>query len=335
LDKQSWANPGVEQVTPTVFRIPLPLPDNPLRAVNVYAVRGAEGVGLIDGGWFTPDARAELFGALGDIGASPSDVDSILTTHYHPDHYTLAVALRRELGCAVALGIGERDSVDAIVSGDHGQADFAALLLRSGAPPDLVERHLRSGTQGAIYDWPTEWLADGDRRTAGGRELEVVATPGHTRGHLCFADDDAGLLFAGDHVLPHITPSISFETVADHLPLAEYLNSLRIVRERPDALLLPAHGPVAPSVHARAGELLEHHADRLRRCAGAVADGARTAFEVAQRIPWTSRGRRFTELSPFDQLMAVHETRAHLAVLEAEDAITVGSGGLVDEYAVA
>ena len=88
----------------------------------------------------------------------------------------------------------------------------------------------------------------------GDRTLRVVATPGHTQGHVVFRDEAAGLLFAGDHVLPHITPSIGFEAVPVELALGHYLRSLRLVREMPDMRLLPAHGPVRPSVHDRVDE---------------------------------------------------------------------------------
>ena len=102
---------------------------------------------------------------------------------------------------------------------------------------------------------------------ANGRALEVVETPGHTRGHVVFYDTPSSLLFSGDHVLPTITPSIGFEPAMTDDPLGAFLDSLAIVRARPDAMLLPAHGPVVPSAHDRVDELVEHHRVRLDRCA--------------------------------------------------------------------
>jgi glyoxylase-like metal-dependent hydrolase (beta-lactamase superfamily II) len=58
------------------------------------------------------------------------------------------------------------------------------------------------------------------------------------------------MLFS-DHVLPHITPSIGVETVPTEAPLASFLESLALVRTLPDLMLLPAHGPVTRSSHAR------------------------------------------------------------------------------------
>lgn len=330
-DRTRWATAGIEQVTSSIHRIPLSLPDAGLKAVNVYAIQGDDGVGLVDGGWARPGALDELQAHLAELGIALADVSTVLTTHFHPDHYTLAIELRRHTGCPVALGADDRDTIELIMSGNHGMDAFSSTLRRGGVPGDLVQRNLHSSADPDTYELPSTWLSDGDRPKAGGRELLAIATPGHTRGHFCFADDDAGLLFAGDHVLPHITPSIGFESIGQHLPLADYLTSLARVRARPDALLLPAHGPAGPSVHARVDELLAHHDLRLSRCGDALAAGARTAYQVAQQIPWTSRDLAFAQLSPFDQLMAVHETSAHLDVLELRGTARLRSGE-VDEY---
>ena len=115
----------------------------------------------------------------------------------------------------------------------------------------------------ADWEYPDRWLGDGADLPLRSRTLRVVATPGHTVGHVVFHDSSAGALFAGDHVLPHITPSIAVETVRPESPLRDYLHSLRIVLAMPDATLLPAHGPVTDSTHARVEELLRHHDERL------------------------------------------------------------------------
>jgi glyoxylase-like metal-dependent hydrolase (beta-lactamase superfamily II) len=333
-DPHDWERPGVEEVSDGVYRIPLPLPGNALRAVNIYAIPDPGGVCLIDAGWSLAEAFDQLERGLAQLGAGLPDVTSVLTTHVHPDHYTLGVELRRRTGCRLRLGEDERPALESIIEGDHGRAAFYDGLVRSGFPVERLAGLEPPGDAG-LWDYPSGWLRDSDRPKAGSRELRAVATPGHTRGHLCFADEEAGLLFAGDHVLPHITPSIGFEFSTGHEPLADYLDSLRRVRERPDALLLPAHGPVAPSVHTRADELLAHHDVRLRQCADAVAAGARTVYQVALRVPWTRRGRALADMGLLDQVMAVHETRAHLAVLRLRGLVSVTQAGPADEYQTA
>jgi glyoxylase-like metal-dependent hydrolase (beta-lactamase superfamily II) len=130
-----------------------------------------------------------------------------------------------------------------------------------------------------------------------------------------FADEASDILFAGDHVLPRITPSIGLEPVPAVSPLADYLTSLELVRARPDAALLPAHGPTGMRVHQRVDELLAHHVKRLDATLAALSEGRTTAYEVAEVLPWTRRERRLAELDPFNSMLATLETAAHLDVL--------------------
>ena len=317
-----WAEPGVYPVAPGVHRVPLPLPTDGLRAVNVYVIAGDGGLVLIDSGWALEVARRDLTSALAALGAGLGDIRSFLVTHVHRDHYTLAVQLRREFGGTVSLGLGERQAI-AVLSGGTAEpfAPQLAELRASGA--DALIGNLADTARalpGGAADWeePDKWLTPYEEIGVAGRALTVIPTPGHTRGHVVFRDAAAGLLFAGDHVLPHITPSIGFEAVPSRQPLQDFLGSLRLVRSLPDMRLLPAHGPVAPSAHTRIDELLAHHDDRLARCLAAVRDGAATAYQAAGFLRWTRRQRRLGELDPFSQMLAVIETRAHLELLAAQ-----------------
>jgi glyoxylase-like metal-dependent hydrolase (beta-lactamase superfamily II) len=145
-----------------------------------------------------------------------------------------------------------------------------------------------------------------------------VPTPGHTAGHFVFVDEARQVLFAGDHVLPTITPSVGFELVFEDNPLADFLGSLRRVRDLPDLRLLPAHGPVAPSSHARVDELLVHHDERLEQCRRHVAATGSTAYDVARCLSWTRHERAYEELDWFNAAMAVMETMVHLDLLVSE-----------------
>ena len=165
------------------------------------------------------------------------------------------------------------------------------------------------------WDDPDRWLSDGALIELPSRSLRAIHTPGHTRGHVVFHDEAAAVLFAGDHVLPHITPSIGFQPAITRQALSQYLGSLRLMLTLPDARLLPAHGPVRDSTHARVNELLEHHESRLAQTLEIASAGPVTAFAAAAALPWTRRKRRFAELDPMNQLLAVGETAAHLEVL--------------------
>jgi glyoxylase-like metal-dependent hydrolase (beta-lactamase superfamily II) len=301
------------------------LPHDGLRAVNIYALVDAAGVTLIDSGWAIAEAREALRVALDVLGFGLADIRRFLVTHVHRDHYAMAVAVRREFGNPVSLGAGEKPTID--VLGDPARQPLsrhARQLARSGAG-EILEwlRQRAAETAHDPADWagPDDWLADGAELDLPGRTLRVVATPGHTSGHVVFVDAGAGLMFAGDHVLPHITPSIGFEAVPGPLPLGDYMQSLRLVRRLPDRRLLPAHGPVGPSVHQRVDQLLDHHARRLDQAAAVIGPDGVTAFAAAQRLTWTRRERSFADLDVFNQMLAVTETAAHLDLLAAQSRI--------------
>jgi glyoxylase-like metal-dependent hydrolase (beta-lactamase superfamily II) len=268
----------------------------------------------------------------------------------HRDHYTQAVEIRRLFGTTIALGRGEQPSIDGLLSGEfrpmqaqlavlrragaRSVADMLAAMTGRRAAADSLPAApaaaalmppghpaLRPGPTFAAalgYEAPDSWIDPHQEFDLGTRSLTAVPTPGHTRGHLVFADTAAGILFAGDHVLPHITPSIGFQEAPSTQPLREYLESLTVVRAMPDMQLLPAHGPVAASTHARIDELLEHHAQRLTLMADVLESGECTAYEVALAIGWTRRQRALGDLDVMNQMLAICETAYHLDLLVAQ-----------------
>ncbi|HST67910.1 MAG TPA: MBL fold metallo-hydrolase [Mycobacteriales bacterium] len=330
-----WQEPGAHEVADGIFRVPLPLPMDGLRAVNVYAVTHGSAVTMIDAGWAVEESRTQLEQSLKRIDLGLADVDRFLVTHVHRDHYTQAVAVRKEFGTRVSLGIGEKGTIDILNDGRPDGPAQLGLLRRFGAAEMVAELTAAwSGqTDPSVWEPPTDWIEDGQELPVGDRSLLAVHTPGHTRGHLVFADLAHGLLFAGDHVLPHITPSIGFEAAVAASPLADYLRSLAAVRAMPDLRLLPAHGPVTESVHARVDELLAHHEDRLAASLAAVEAGAVTPYEVAKALGWTRRNRSFADLDAGNRMLAVCETAAHLLVLVAQDRARRSTVDGVDHFA--
>jgi glyoxylase-like metal-dependent hydrolase (beta-lactamase superfamily II) len=315
-DRYAWERPGAHEEAPGVYRIPLPLPGDYLKAVNVYAVLDGDQLVMIDGGQSLPGSQPALEQALTQIGFGLRDIREFLVTHIHRDHYTHAIAIRRSLGTRVSLGEGERVAIETL-RGLRESPDLAALLDAgaAGLVPQLSDWERR---EMGDYEDPDGWLTDGSKLPLQTRQLRVIATPGHTRGHVVYHDPDANVLFAGDHVLPHITPSIGVEIPRNRLPnspLRAYLGSLQLVKALPDARLLPAHGPAGGSSHARIDELLAHHERRLEQTAAALDRGASTGYEVAQILTWTRRERSLSDLDLFNQVLAIHETMAHLAVL--------------------
>jgi glyoxylase-like metal-dependent hydrolase (beta-lactamase superfamily II) len=322
-DRNAWAEPGLEDLGGGLYRIPLPLPGDALTAVNVYAITGDHGVDLIDAGMALAQARERLTGALNELGCGLPDIRNFFITHIHQDHYTLAVELRTTLRGQITLGDAERANMAAIrdVAAGRAEVGFIEMLAAMGAADlaaqvrGLLGPRLADPKPKLRWSDPDHWLPDGTVIDLPGRTLRAIHTPGHTTGHVVFHDEAAALLFAGDHVLPHITPSIGFQPVITRSSLSQYLGSLRLVLALPDTRLLPAHGPVQASTHARVHQLLEHHETRLAQTLEAASDGPVTAFEAAGTLPWTRRKRKLTELDIMNQLLATGETAAHLEVL--------------------
>jgi glyoxylase-like metal-dependent hydrolase (beta-lactamase superfamily II) len=231
--------------------------------------------------------------------------------------------------------VGDKPTLDLMRDPDLAEDPTVVQLRRAGAA-ELGERWVSMMHKGrpdlAMWDYPDDWLSGDLTLDVAGRELEAVSTPGHTQGHYVFADLADGLLFAGDHVLPTITPSVGFEPVYAELPLGDFLASLAKVRALPDLRLLPAHGPVTQSSHTRIDELLVHHEQRLQLCLDAVEAGLETAHEVAQVLPWTRHRRRLDDLDVFNATLATLETAHHLDLLAAQTRVVRGQADGATRY---
>jgi glyoxylase-like metal-dependent hydrolase (beta-lactamase superfamily II) len=323
---EHWSAEGAWRVADGIWRIPLPLPMDGLKAINVYVIETEQGLTLVDGGWAIPAARDLLERCLRDIGHAFTDLRRFLVTHVHRDHFTLATVLGHEFGADVSLGIEEKSALDLIHNTEALEENPFAVLLASAGARAIAERWTSLGgaemPDPATWAYPDTWL-DGDHEIkVGSRTIDAVHTPGHTPGHFVFAERVAGLLFAGDHVLPTITPSIGFTVPAVDQPLRDFMESLAKVRSLPDLTVLPAHGPVAPSSHERVDELLVHHERRLDLSLAALGSGPLTANDVAQHLPWTRHDHEFAGLDLFSQGMAAMETKAHLELLVARGQAT-------------
>jgi glyoxylase-like metal-dependent hydrolase (beta-lactamase superfamily II) len=339
--RDAWTVPGVHEIAPGVHRIVCPLPGDGLKAVNVYALTGGDGIALIDTGWRSDAIIAALEDGFATLGASLRDLTAIVSTHSHYDHYGLSAYLRELSGAPVYLGEHERANLGSAIvreEFDRYLADRRALLLRHGARTLADELAAIGFTfeqlqRRGFASWPDRWVGDGERLEVGGRVLEARLTPGHSRGHLMFLSDD--LLFAGDHVLPLITPSLGFEAFTDGHALEAFLASLHASRDLPARLVAPGHGPVFEDLAGRFDELLAHHDTRLAACLDALADGPRTAHEVAGRLTWTRRERPFADMDLFNRMLATTETITHLELLaDRGDAAREVEGDVV-RYAVA
>lgn len=125
-----------------------------------------------------------------------------------------------------------------------------------------------------------EGLADGDVVTAGGLEVRVLSTPGHTDDSLTFYLPADGALLTGDTVLGRGT------TVLHRL--SDYLNSLdrlrTLVADGTARIILPAHGPIIEDPATALDFYITHRRERIAEVTAAIEAGDRTVDEIVARV---------------------------------------------------
>jgi glyoxylase-like metal-dependent hydrolase (beta-lactamase superfamily II) len=335
---QERALPAVERLRSDLWSIPVPIPHSPLRYVNVYALGlSGGGIGLIDTGWESDEGWTALNHGLGELGASMADVRGVLVTHMHFDHIGLAERVRAASGAWIALHPADAELVasprqrDAALS-VSSEVDFLTSLgadreeaIDDVGPAETHEPYMRIAAADRL-------LEDGDFADLPGWRLRAVHTPGHTPGHLCFAEEKTGLFFSGDHVLPRISPNISTTPFGSPDPLGDYLGSLsRVTHEAVDEVL-PAHEWRFRGLDERTRELTQHHERRLAELMAAVrAHPGSTPWQLAAFLTWS---RPWDQYERRMRIFAVTETDAHLRLL-ARRGLIVGSGGPVATWTAA
>ncbi|BDZ46166.1 hypothetical protein GCM10025866_20750 [Naasia aerilata] len=196
-----------------------------------------------------------------------------------------------------------------------GPGDVEARLVAWGVPAGQREE-LRAmlGASGRTASLVADvLLEDGDTLPVQGRALELVSTPGHTPGHACVVDRDAGVLFSGDHVLPKIYPGLGLGGPTETNPIADYLRSLARVEEFDALEVAPGHEYRFRGLAERCAAIREHHVRRSGEAARVIErQPDATIFEVAAQLPWTAG---WENLRGFFLFSALSQTEVHLGFL--------------------
>ena len=148
-------------------------------------------------------------------------------------------------------------------------------------------------------------LADGEELLAGGVDIRVVATPGHTSDSVCFhlpGDGPSGSVLTGDTILGSGTTVLDFPDGT----LGQYFSSLERLSELGPATVLPGHGPVLSDLSSVVLTYRDHREERLEQIRAALAEagadaGVSTVADlVYAEVPANVRGA--AELSVAAQL---------------------------------
>jgi glyoxylase-like metal-dependent hydrolase (beta-lactamase superfamily II) len=315
--------PPRAELLPGVWRLPLPLRDSPLGHVNTYLVRADDGYLLVDCGWDTADTLHALEGHLRALDIRMPDVRHLVITHIHPDHYGLAGRLREISRADLSFHRLERLYIESrYADADELLGEMHEWLRLNGTPAAELDR-LNRGSMNILervqIAFPDRTLDGGEEIPCGQFSFKVIWTPGHSAGHICLYDARKKVLLSGDHVLPHITPSVGLHVRATSNPLADYLDSLRLIGRLEAELVLPGHGDPFRGLPERTEALLDHHRRRLEeavRLLAAEPERQWTGYEIASRMQW-SRRRSWDDLTGFERRLAVTEALAHVELLHA------------------
>lgn len=303
-----------------VHKIRVPLAGSPLGWVNSYVIPTDEGYALVDCGWDTPDALEALRTGLEELGVRLEDIRTLIVTHNHPDHYGLAGRLVKLAGCGLMMhGLDAVHIESRYADYRMLEAEMERWLRVHGVPSEDVTPLVKASE--AILERvniavPDREVAGGERIAAGAGGWEIVWTPGHSAGHICLYDRGRGLFMSGDHILNPITPNIGLHVQSMGNPLADYMDSLRSIRDFDVDLVLPAHGDEFPGFRERIDELLAHHGERLEEIKQLLSRGPLTAYQVASGMTWNVEGP-WEALPAFLRRIATTEAIAHLELLHS------------------
>ncbi|WP_380787695.1 MBL fold metallo-hydrolase [Sphingomonas sp. R86521] len=305
------------RVAPGIDWVRLKVP-GPLKHVNCWVLQDDGGVALVDTGMNTTHARdawkAVFAGPLAGVR-----VTRMIGTHFHPDHIGLAGWMCARHHCPLVMTRGEWLTARMLLGDASGTVPEEQIRFWRAAGWDEQQVAQASMQGWGLFSLVTRPLplgftriADGDTLTIGARDWRVVVGSGHSPEHACLYDADAGVLIAGDQVLPRISPNVSLTATEPNAdPLGEWFASIAKLKSLPDDLLvLPGHGDPFTGLHARLDAMDSEHRERLDDLA---------AFLVAPRRAVECFGRLFSRAIGPEMLgMATGEALAHLRRLEVE-----------------
>lgn len=309
---------------PEIYRMLIPLPENPLKTLNSYLIKLENRNLLIDTGFNRPECHEALIENLKELNVDMEKTD-IFLTHLHSDHTGLINKIAHK-NSKVYIGKIDYEYMFENLEGfnwEESEKRFAS----EGFPYEIIER-LRDTNQAKIFApdgmFESILLEDGYKFNVDKLEFTVILTSGHTPGHTCLYLEKEKLLFSGDHILFDITPNItSWLRVKDSL--RNYIESLEKIKKLEITKTFPGHRATSDDVYSRIDEIIEHHKSRLTDTLEVIKEKSAkeglTAYEIASFMKWNMRGKSWTEFPDNQKWFAVGETLSHLDYLFNENKI--------------
>ena len=304
----------VEEVLTELFRIEIPLPENPLKSLNSYVIRGEGSYLIIDTGLNREECLVAMKAGLNELGID-LEKTYFFITHMHADHLALVSRLATDTN---RVYFNRPDAE--ILENRRRWASVTTYAGMNGFPEDKLRAVLNNhpGLKYGLESIPElTFLKEGDRLNIGNYFFKCIETPGHSKGHICLYEPEKKIFVAGDHILNDITPNIQCWTNNDNL-LKNYLASLDKVYELQVDLVLPGHRDVFRDFRGRIKELKMHHKSRLDEILLILSNGPRNAFQIASEMTWDINYDSWDLFPVMQKWFATGEAIAHLRYLEEE-----------------
>ena len=301
-----------EEILPNLFRIKIPLPENPLKYLNSYVIMGSERNLIIDTGLNRKECFDAMQNGLHELKLDLGKTDFFIT-HIHSDHFGLVSKLVK----ATSKTYFNRPDTEIIEAGGRWES-MINYGGQNGFPKDALRAALNSHPGykfSSKYVPKLSLLGDDDTITIGDYLFRCVTTPGHTRGHTCLYEPTKKILVSGDHILNDITPNIQCWSDQED-PLKSFLASLDKVYELDVDLVLPGHRRLFRNHRERIAELKEHHRNRAEEVLVILSKGPGNAFQVASEMTWDISHESWERFPLSQKWFATGEAIAHLRYLE-------------------
>jgi len=286
---------------------------------NAYLVQGCGESVMVDTAWWVGVDSAHVDALVQRAEDAEAPVSRVFLTHAHRDHSGFAEYLseRGDEPLPVSLHRAEQPTVAAMYDFQGLPDRDAAVRWYCGFGFPLVEAASIVDTKAPDHPLAARafhWCENGEVLVVGGRRLRVVPTPGHTPGHAALFDEDAGILFSGDAMLPrgNGNPHVTVRPFTAPDPLTDYVDGLRALRDLEIRVCLPGHGAPVREVDALIQSHLDYADAKLVPVREALCDEPLTVFEIAGRIPWRGGRKRFADLVNDEWFLAFGDTLARV-----------------------
>jgi len=318
-----------------IHQLKVPIPDNPLEYLNAYLIEGREGFLMIDTGWYTPEAFSALKKGVKGLGIVFTDIADIVVTHVHPDHYGLVGRIKQASPqTRLSMHRWEASLIEPrYIEFSELSKKTATMLQRHGLPQSQLDgpgAASMSALKHLTLTLPDSIFHGGEIITTGIFDLEIIWTPGHAPGHICLYESENQLLFSGDHVLPVITPNVSYHIQSGDNPLGDYLSALHKLKNLPVKKVLPAHEEIFTDLPTRMEEIAAHHQRREAEIRQTIAEEPHSAYEISSQITWEVPDLTWEDFPPMLRRSAIQETIAHLEYMRWEGTVS----RIIDETSV-